>query len=81
MKYREFTCVVCGRKAIDKGVRQDAKYCSQTCNQKGYYLARRAKPYVGSVCRYNDGVTCNSCNCAECGWNPAVEKMRKEALI
>lgn len=35
--YREFTCVVCGRKAIDRGRIQNAKLCSDKCRNKYYY--------------------------------------------
>lgn len=34
-------------------------------------------------CRFNSGVLCGIKDlgkCGRCGWNPAVERMRKEAL-
>ena len=33
------------------------------------------------ACIYNDGVDCETHNCERCGWNPAVEKERKEAIF
>lgn len=31
-------------------------------------------------CQYNVEVMCASKKCAKCGWNPEVEKIRKEKL-
>lgn len=77
---REFTCAVCGVKAIDRGVRQNAKYCSQRCrnyaNRKGIKIEEEAL----CLCMHNEGVLCTIRQCEGCGWNPEVEKRRKEAL-
>ena len=34
------------------------------------------------TCRFNHGVSCwdKVPNCAKCGWNPKVERMRKQQL-
>lgn len=76
---REFNCVVCGKLAIDKGSSVEAKYCSDECRNKGRYL-RSIKPRVVVVCKYNEGVDCLNEKCDKCGWNPEVEKRRKETL-
>lgn len=33
-----------------------------------------------AVCIYNEGVNCEDRQCSRCGWNPAVEKQREEAM-
>lgn len=41
-------------------------------------------PYTKSgLCKYNIGITCDqdeSCDCSVCGWNPIVEKQRREQI-
>ena len=34
-------------------------------------------------CKYNDGVACGETNrnCKQCGWNPIVSEMRKQAIF
>ena len=32
-------------------------------------------------CPYNERVDCDSDTCDRCGWNPVVEKMRKETIL
>ena len=32
-----------------------------------------------TTCIYNDGVDCDTANCARCGWNPAVAAKRERA--
>ena len=80
MAYREFTCVVCGAKAIDRSPQHRAKYCSKRCSNKNrdkiYCEVVRAVP----ACKYNEGVDCTRQSCHNCGWNPEVEKIRKEAF-
>ena len=76
---KEFTCVVCGAKAIDRGSRQDAKCCSAKCNNR-YQYKKTYVPKVYFPCEYNAGVACTEQKCNDCGWNPAVENMRKVRL-
>lgn len=77
MLYREYNCIVCGQKCVDRGCRQDAKYCGEKCRNK----ARRLKIHEGRVaapvCPFNEGVDCFKKDCSNCGWNPDVEKKRR----
>ncbi len=75
---REFTCVVCGTKVIDTSRTQNRMFCSKLCSNR-YYEKKRSKP-IEAVCKYNDGVLCANHKCDRCGWNPVVEKARKEKL-
>ena len=80
-RYREFNCAVCGRKVIDKSIRQNGKYCGASCNKRAY-LRRKGQPQkVVPVCKYNEGVACDAKSCYGCGWHPDVEKKRKEKLV
>lgn len=72
---REFTCVVCGRKGIDRSGRNNQKFCSEECAQKARYCKSEEHP-----CKYNQGVGCIVQKCSKCGWNPEVEQIRKEKL-
>ena len=38
------------------------------------------KSFKNIPCPYNEGCYCTSKDCWRCGWNPKVEKARKEAL-
>ena len=81
MNYREFTCVVCGRKAIDRSPAQKRIYCSEQCAWKQFRVNRGIG--IGSKtpsCVHNDAVVCEAHKCGSCGWNPKVEQRRKEAL-
>ena len=75
---REFTCIECGKKAIDKSPTQNKKFCSMLCQWR-YNERKRSKPEE-QACKYNDGVLCANPKCEKCGWNPIVEKKRKEKL-
>ena len=75
---REFTCVVCGAKVTDNSPTQNRKFCSTKCQYR-YYERTRIKP-TESECKYNSGVLCACKKCDKCGWNPKVEKARKEKL-
>ena len=33
------------------------------------------------VCQFNDAIVCNSKECYHCGWDPEVEKARREARM
>lgn len=75
---REFTCIVCGKKGIDRGNVGNKKYCSEEC-KKAYRRTTRGEAV--NDCKYNEGVGCDIQRCENCGWNPVVEKRRKEALL
>lgn len=47
-----------------------------------YYRSReKAEPKVVKPCRFQpDGVVCSLESCVGCGWNPAIEQVRKELL-
>ena len=81
MNYREFTCVVCGEKAIDMSRTRSKMVCSERCA----YLRHRkihglGKGIVTPSCIHNDEIRCLQRKCGSCGWNPEVERKRKAAL-
>lgn len=78
---KEFTCIVCGEKGIDRSGCGNRKFCSKEC--KNLYWGRmRNGGYKGfQSCKYNDGVSCISYKCKNCGWNPDVMQKRLEALV
>ena len=82
MKYREFTCLNCGAKGIDMSRTKTKMFCSDNCTQRYYYKRKRGKLNDIAIipCIYNTEVRCNVHKCGICGWNPKVEKKRKEAL-
>jgi len=75
---KEFICECCGKKAIatKKGGKVQ-KYCSKECREKA---ANARYGWSGDRCLHNDWVICTIHKCENCGWNPAVKKMRKETL-
>ncbi len=75
---REYTCIVCGVKGIDRSPLQNKKHCSIECANR----ARYGKTYRsdGADCKFNQGVGCSAHTCENCGWNPKVEKIRKERI-
>ena len=78
---REFTCLYCGAKGIDMSRTNTRKFCNENCTQ-AYYRRRHG---VGvkiktPSCIHNKEIRCMDHKCATCGWNPKVEKKRKEAL-
>lgn len=79
--YREFTCFVCGEKGIDRGIRQNAKYCSTRC--RNYANRKGIKIEIENLCMcmHNEGVLCTIHQCEGCGWNPAVQQARVEKLM
>ena len=76
--YREFICCVCGGVGIDRGLRQDAKFCGSKC--RNYAHARKHEFLNDHPCKYNYGVSCFDQKCEGCGWNPDVQKARKEKI-
>ena len=81
MKYREFNCVVCGAKAIDRSPAQKGLYCSQRCNMMHFRRDRGVGVEIKTPsCIHNKEVRCFEHKCGTCGWNPKVEMKRKEAM-
>ena len=76
--YREFTCIECGAKGIDRGIRQNAIYCSPKCNSR--HRKKMLKAMEKCKCKHNEYVICNDQKCDGCGWNPEVQKARKEKV-
>ena len=72
-------CLVC-----NDVIPADSKaiYCSKACAQAAY-RRRHHKLVLAKecLCYYNDEVLCTNKECENCGWNPVVEKRRKEALV
>ena len=79
--YREFTCIECGAKGIDRGYRQDAKLCSTKCRNKYFYRKPGADIKTKHLCLYNVGVSCENHQCEVCGWKPDVQKAREEKIM
>ena len=77
---KEFTCVVCGKKGIDKSSGRGRKFCSNKCACRYWNLARNGGYKGDEACVYNEGVSCIIHKCKKCGWNPDVAKKRMEAL-
>ena len=77
---REFICANCGRKAIDNTPTGVQKFCCRGCRESYYYREKKQSDSTRPVCQYNDGVLCEKQKCENCGWNPEVEKARKEKL-
>ena len=79
---REFTCLNCGSKCIDTSKTKNKKFCDMRCSQAYHYKKKRGR--LGIVptypCIYNRQIRCELQKCGTCGWNPKVEKIRKEAL-
>lgn len=72
-------CLYCG-KEIAEG--RDVNYCDRTCREAAYYRKNHPKMVLSQecLCYYNGEVLCSQRECENCGWNPVVEKQRKEAL-
>lgn len=74
---REFTCIVCGTKGIDTSSQGAKLFCSRRCKDK-HRSELRAESLI--PCKFNESVLCDRQKCSTCGWNPEVEKRRKEKL-
>lgn len=77
-KHREFTCIICGKKSIDRSPSGTKKYCSHECYYASFYQRTCGNK---QRCRFNKGVQCAAHECIDCGWNPQVEQRRKEAFV
>lgn len=80
MSEREISCLNCGKKVIDRGVRQNKQFCCKNC-QSGYWLRMKKATENETPCIYNDGVVFVDHQCDNCGWNPAVAKEREEKIL
>lgn len=81
MVYKEFICEFCGRKAIDRSHHKLRRYCSKQCADTHYRRLHGIGVNVSTTsCIFNKEVQCTVHKCSTCGWNPAVEEKRKEAL-
>lgn len=78
MAEREFTCIVCGQKGIDRSSTGIRKFCSKYCSGRYRDSLRypRKKPEAPGCC-FNEGVACFKKECSNCGWNPEVAKKRR----
>ena len=77
---REFTCIVCGVKAIDKSHSQSKVFCGIDCKNYHWRITHAKRVTDYEKCIYNEGVECNRPKCRGCGWNPDVAKKRMEAV-
>jgi endogenous inhibitor of DNA gyrase (YacG/DUF329 family) len=73
-------CVICGKVFTDTSASQNKMTCSAECKRIRFNLYRKQKKESESECPYNMSVSCTDHMCGKCGWNPKVEKARKEAL-
>lgn len=80
-KYREFICMECGEKGIDKSAKGNKNFCSKDCYKRYWYRKKNIKSDLEQSCLFNEEIACEERKCVSCGWNPAVAKMRKEALL
>ena len=81
MKYREFTCLYCGEKGIDMSKNQRRKFCDVNCSSAYGRRQNGMKARIKTLsCIYNREIRCEIQKYGICGWNPKVEKKRKEAL-
>ena len=83
----EYTCEVCGKVKYAKCRRDAGRFCSKRCYGYGIMTglvqkgnARKpSSESTADTCKFNPvGVICDTKNCKECGWNPAVAKRRLE---
>lgn len=43
-----------------------------------YYKVEKQEKKRSYDCPYNEGCSCRKMNCYTCGWNPIVDKIRRE---
>lgn len=81
MEYREFVCVQCGQKVIDRSKTRSRKFCSGNCQRTYWYRQHGVGTDIKTPsCIHNKEIRCLVRKCGTCGWNPKVETRRKEAL-
>ena len=76
-------CVICGKEFAK--TRSDKKYCTRLCamSSAGKAARERQKYEIadcGTDCPFNMALICYVRKCANCGWNPDVEKKRMARL-
>ena len=76
---REFTCIVCGAKDIDRSHTQSKVFCSLECKNYHWRKTHSQGAIEFEKCVFNEGVACDLHRCGRCGWNPTVAKKRLEA--
>lgn len=76
---REFTCIVCGAKDIDRSHTQSKMFCSLECKNYHWRKTHSQGAIEFEKCVFNEGVACDLHMCGRCGWNPTVAKKRLEA--
>lgn len=70
------TCKNCGKVFTAKRQRD---FCTTRCNKT--WLQRKYRAGTHTTCTYRNHVVCaDKTKCPHCGWNPEVEKARKEKL-
>lgn len=69
-----FICQECGIEFEGRPGQTYRLFCSKKCLRKA---KNRRKTFP---CPHNDGVECDQKQCYRCGWNPDVEKRRKEKI-
>lgn len=72
---REYICRNCKKKFLSD---REKKYCSARCNKT--YKQREYRESL-FACRFNEAVFCSQLQCETCGWNPEVEKKRREKVF
>ena len=78
MKAKEYTCIFCGAKGVDRSTTGDRKFCSKNCAAKHWRRVHSVR-HESTGCLFNEGVACdNHSRCLSCGWNPEVDSLRKE---
>ena len=75
--FRYYRCAVCGKRGLDTSPSKNRRFCSKECSNT-YFSKKRV---TSDACTFNEGVVCDKHKCRKCGWNPAVAKMRVEALV
>lgn len=69
-----FKCKQCGKEFDGQPGEFNRVFCSGKC----YHDFRRKQKQF--TCPHNEGVVCSLKRCYTCGWNPDVEKRRKEKI-
>ena len=82
MEYKEFTCLYCGAKGVDRSRNRRRTFCDDQC-QQAYFRRKRGMGVriVTPSCIHNKEIRCFEHKCGSCGWNPKVEAKRKAALV
>ena len=79
MKAKEYTCIVCGARGIDRSSTGERKFCSKSCSATYWRMTHGVRD-KSPGCLFNEGVACEIHRCVDCGWHPNVEQRRKRAF-